>query len=960
MTRTQHLSPRQGQSALAALFVASALLSGCPTPIVDDAGADTGGLDTRPLLDGGPDAGRDTPAMDVPPGPECGDGNLEGTEACDDGNTAAGDGCDASCAAETGWVCDGASPTLCIALCGDGMVVGEEAGANGCDDGDTTAGDGCSDICAVEPGYSCAGAPSVCMTGCGDGAIAGSEACDDGDSNDLDGCSAACVIETGWTCTGMPSACLPTCGDGALVGTEACDDGDTTALDGCSDLCVVETGFTCDGAPSLCVAECGDGVVASIEGCDDGNDRSFDGCHANCVSEMEIEPNEDGTPSVGGTGPQGNDFDATAVANADRNGAITDAFVMTAAFGVAGDEDVFAYRNGSALAQSVTFAVFADATGVCGATLDPSITVRDAAGAQLGRDDNSGPDRCPLLTFTVPAGGTVYVHVTEFGDNATGDYVLSVALCTDGIVGGSEVCDDGNTVSGDGCDNNCRVSACGNGFVAGTEVCDDGNLVNGDGCDSNCVPSGCGNGVRGPGEACDDGNLTNGDGCDDNCTVSACGNGALGPTETCDDGNVVDADGCDSNCRPTGCPNGVRTGTELCDDGNMTNADGCDNDCTVASTCGNGTVQSFETCDDGARVAGDGCSPICQRETGYACSGAPSTCAPICGDSRVIPPEICDDGNLIGGDACEADCRSSLCPSTDVEPNGTRATASCVNLRALATGSIGVTGDQDYWTFSLTTVADVRIETTDLSGTGCSVDTFIDLYNSAGMQIVGDNDDGTNNCSLIDPATDAAVRNLPAGVYYVRTRFSSVDATGDYAMRITSPACGDGVRTGIEQCDDGNLTAGDGCTATCTVEFDLTVDGTGVPLAIPDSTPAGVTSPAMVTTACTVVSAAVTFTSNHTFSGDLIIELVSPTGTRIRLSNRQGGVSSLLGPYTFLAGGSVWPGAGDPIATGSYAASALSTLAGQNGMGMWQLFVSDSATLDTGSLTSWRLSLDCM
>jgi cysteine-rich repeat protein len=38
---------------------------------------------------------------------------------------------------------------------------------------------------------------------------------------------------------------------------------------------------------------------------------------------------------------------------------------------------------------------------------------------------------------------------------------------------GSEVCDDGNLVSGDGCDLNCTVTACGNGistFATGEEV----------------------------------------------------------------------------------------------------------------------------------------------------------------------------------------------------------------------------------------------------------------------------------------------------------------------------------------------------------------------------------------------------------------------------------------------------------------------------------------------------------
>lgn len=48
--------------------------------------------------------------------------------------------------------------------------------------------------------------------------------------------------------------------------------------------------------------------------------------------------------------------------------------------------------------------------------------------------------------------------------------------CGDGEVGtppsSSELCDDGNLVSGDGCDSNCKPSGCGNGFPSGDELCE--------------------------------------------------------------------------------------------------------------------------------------------------------------------------------------------------------------------------------------------------------------------------------------------------------------------------------------------------------------------------------------------------------------------------------------------------------------------------------------------------------
>jgi cysteine-rich repeat protein len=121
-----------------------------------------------------------------------------------------------------------------------------------------------------------------------------------------------------------------------------------------------------------------------------------------------------------------------------------------------------------------------------------------------------------------------------------------VAGCGDGTIAGHEACDDGNTVSGDGCDANCRPSGCGNGVAAGDEACDDGNTVGGDGCDQNCQPTGCGNGAVTTGEECDDGGRVSGDGCSPACRVERCGNGILDPGETCDDANEDAGDGCDA------------------------------------------------------------------------------------------------------------------------------------------------------------------------------------------------------------------------------------------------------------------------------------------------------------------------------------------------------------------------------------------------------------------------------
>jgi cysteine-rich repeat protein len=78
----------------------------------------------------------------------CGNGTVDADEYCDDGGTAPGDGCAANCTAESGYTCDGASPSTCASSCGNGTVdiIADEE----CDDGGTASGDRCSPTCTLE------------------------------------------------------------------------------------------------------------------------------------------------------------------------------------------------------------------------------------------------------------------------------------------------------------------------------------------------------------------------------------------------------------------------------------------------------------------------------------------------------------------------------------------------------------------------------------------------------------------------------------------------------------------------------------------------------------------------------------------------------------------------------------------------------------------------------------------
>ena len=136
----------------------------------------------------------------------CGDGLLEGLEACDDGNTSSGDGCDASCmAVENGWAWSDGRRSPCDEVCGDGLLLGMEV----CDDGNTSSGDGCNASCVeIESGWTCPVPGDACISEvCGDGLVEGAEVCDDGNTSSGDGCDASCTaVETGWELPGSGTA----------------------------------------------------------------------------------------------------------------------------------------------------------------------------------------------------------------------------------------------------------------------------------------------------------------------------------------------------------------------------------------------------------------------------------------------------------------------------------------------------------------------------------------------------------------------------------------------------------------------------------------------------------------------------------------------------------------------------------------------------------------------------------
>jgi fibro-slime domain-containing protein len=462
-----------------------------------------------------------------------------------------------------------------------------------------------------------------------------------------------------------------------------------------------------------------------------------------------------------------------------------------------------------------------------------------------------------------------------------------------------------------------RVVTCGNGIIEGTEACDDKNTEDNDGCSAkcdkveegySCVKPGepcvllpvCGNGIRERGEQCDDGNDEGDDGCSETCQQEdgyfcppgqacveiACGDGFRTPNEECDDNNQQSGDGCSSNCQ-------VETGWYC-------SASGC------KPICGDGLIRGTEACDDGDKESGDGCSSACRIEPFYECdnSGGISVCTStiICGNGELEPGEICDpgiagqsdcystgakackafvtalpaaicgNGIIEYGEECDGDggsggCDDDLCVVEDgfVCPKADH----CVRLPSCGDGylqageacdpgamsTVGCTNCQinpNYFCSGQPSVCVVSIcgdgirapdEQCD-DGKHCAGGSKAGEACTANNQCPGStcapqSGDGCSASCIVEtgyvcpPPGTSCLADCGDGVRTGNEECDSPDANGCLNCRLrpgyhcgpdgtdapcTKSVCGNNVVEPGEGCDDGNKTAGDGCGPTCQLE----------------------------------------------------------------------------------------------------------------------------------------------
>ena len=336
----------------------------------------------------------------------------------------------------------------------------------------------------------------------------------------------------------------------------------------------------------------------------------------------------------------------------------------------------------SSLHQNLAVACLAAAAIVVGVACNGGTITGGSGGVGGNHGGNGGGNQGGALGGAGGGGVTVTQPVVP----DAGPVLPGGGNCGDGIRERNETCDDGNTISGDGCSRACQIEAnydcrvdgqlcinlavCGNGILTSDETCDDHNTDSGDGCSSDCqsvedgwvcpapgkkcIPE-CGDSKKIGDEACDDGNTNDGDGCSSTCQVepgydcptlgqpcikSNCGNGKLEVSEKCDCGT-------DPNNLPSGCKavNGLFYGdgsgcSKTCTaEPKCLDASGKTQACTVS--CGDGNIDPGEDCDDGNQVNGDGCSSTCKVEDGFTCTTSTqqdsSTCQTGSGQCLELP-----------------------------------------------------------------------------------------------------------------------------------------------------------------------------------------------------------------------------------------------------------------------------------------------------------------------------------
>jgi cysteine-rich repeat protein len=595
----------------------------------------------------------------------------------------------------------------------------------------------------------------VCVAGIASGCSTGEA---DPVSEDVD---AGSVVIEGGVLPETGAAVTPeasTCGNKKLDVGEACDDGNTTPNDGCSATCTIESGGPedlCSGAPlALVKADASTIFTGHVEG---STAKLFNHYAASCG---------------GGSG-------------ADAVYALMPPMTGRAVARVAaGFDAILSVRS----------------------SCDDSKTELACNSVSTTAGGDAGAGASTTLAFPVFAGQPAYLFVDGYG-GAKGDFVLDVdvltAVCGNGKAEYPELCDDGNTVSGDGCSATCTMedgataSACpGMGYRLKATAATPGtvsfagdttSLTNAGGSAVGCTPSGSGpNAVYA-------------------ITPSVSGSIALNllanypgallhvRRECSDSATQFDCRVADTTLTPitTTVPVTADETIYVYVDGDTSSKGLFTLDAKLMATaCGNGAVDTGEECDDGNVVAGDGCSASCAIErdpASYTCPGKTLRLEGAVAGPRTL--KLRGTTAPLAGEVLPAS-KFSTCGST--APDVVYQVTSDIDGWLSATVSGGLFNGAISLRAACPGTADLAC---DKSGSGNGADTLHAAMNKETPYFV-----------IVDGAT--AGKSGPF----------------ELTLNITPSTCGNGVTEGGETCDDGATDDGDGCSATCLLETDTARD----------------------------------------------------------------------------------------------------------------------------------------
>ena len=284
------------------------------------------------------------------------------------------------------------------------------------------------------------------------------------------GVSVTTSATTGDTTSSGTGGAAPVCGDGNKDAGEECDEGAKNSDTGtCTTMCKK--------------AACGDGFKQMNEECDEGAKNSDTGtcttkCQAPACGDGFLQPNEECDLGLMNS-------DTGACTSMCKNAKCGDGLVSPTEgcdLGAASNSDTGACTT---MCKSAT----------CGDSLVQAMVEQ----CDLGMGNNLDTGACTTMCKNAACGdGFVRAGVEgcDMGmanaDTGACTVACKAAKCGDSLVqAGVEECDLGAMNLNTGtCTAACKNAKCGDGFKQGTEACDDGNLVNGDGCNIDCIASG--------------------------------------------------------------------------------------------------------------------------------------------------------------------------------------------------------------------------------------------------------------------------------------------------------------------------------------------------------------------------------------------------------------------------------------------------------------------------------------